>query len=110
MDITKLTKREELRKLTASRGLETPFARSNMFETLVGRGRKYMYRMRLSIYDPNTRRTREQWVSLFSNTNDSKETLYQQFINDFLEGYGGAKVEVTDWNVEEIWHNKGSKY
>lgn len=110
MDIRKLTAREELRKLAAAHNYVSGFPRNNMFETVFRDDRNYLYRMRLSVYDNKTRRTTEQWVSMYSNTNDNKETLYAIFRENMLEGYGGDKVQILDWNVEEVWHNKGKPY
>jgi len=110
MSIAKLTEREALRKLTAGHSYASAFPRHDMFETVFRQDRDYLYRMRVSIFDPQTRKTSERWVSMYSNENQTKDSLYEIFRNNMLQAYGGDTVDVADWNVEEIWHNKGNKY
>lgn len=110
MDVFRLSEREGLRQATAALRYDAAFPRSDMFETIFRNDRDYLYRMRVGLQHPISGAYQDRWVTLFGNENISKDELFKQLPEDLKERYHAEKYNIVDWNVEEIWHNKGHKY
>lgn len=110
MDVHRLSQREGLRQATSALGYDVGFPRSDMFETIFRNDRNYLYRMRVGLQHPVSGAYQDRWVTLFSNENISKEELFKLLPEDLKARYRAEKYNIVDWNVEEVWHNKGKKY
>jgi len=89
---------------------ELPFSRSNMFETSFRKDRNYRFFAYVHMYDSETGRPLDQWISFYADDNLSKDQIADRFEAEIMKTMYGESYSLQAYNVFEVWHNEGNPY